>query len=129
MKTIINTARSKNKDDHIGIRVYPTRNVRGQKGKFLWFRFIAPDIYQSDEIKAGNDKPYIINLEFYSKAVSVDYCPASYYKFKEFLAALKKHPEITLLCFCEDVDKCHRKILAKWLVENFSDKFELGDIK
>lgn len=30
----------------------------------------------------------------------------------------KIHGDITLLCWCKDVDRCHRGIVADWLEEN-----------
>lgn len=40
---------------------------------------------------------------------------------------IASYRSVLLLCFCEDASKCHRTVLAEWLVLNFSDLFIAGE--
>ena len=128
MKTLINTARSKNLDDWKGEPIYVTRTVqRCEKYKAARFSPIAPTKEMSEKIRQGDFDSY---LEFLNTPEPVKMEGSTiYYDVIAFRKALEWHNEVTLLCFCENPDRCHRTILAKWLCETFPDKFELGDLK
>ena len=129
MKTKIHTARSLNKQDWKGFPLYITRTAqRCLKYKAERFGFLAPTKEMFEEIKQGDFDSY---LEFLNTPEPVYLHDAilTYYDVITLRKIIEWHKEVTLLCFCENPERCHRTILAKFMVERFSDRFELGDLK
>jgi len=129
IKIIINTAKSLNKKDWKGFALYVTRTAqRHQNYKAERFGLLAPTKEMSEEIKQGDFDSY---LEFLNTPEPVYLHDAilTYYNVITLRKIIEWHKEVTLLCFCENPERCHRTILAKFMVERFSDRFELGDLK
>ena len=119
MTTIINTDWSKNIENwkDKGYSIYVTRTQqRCKKYKAdKWLKYFG-NKYK----KLGN----------YKRWLERDTMMKSEWLQRDFiLADMIKHKEITLLCFCEDVNLCHRKILAEWLCDTYPEHFTKGDIK
>jgi uncharacterized protein YeaO (DUF488 family) len=116
--TIINTARTKNTQDWKGYTILITRNKRGIYAAKVdvWMKYLGNRGQTVEDYKKWLAKEFDWNN-----------------KISEFMGIhvdkMKRRKEITMLCFCEDVNKCHRKVLAEWLCENYPDCFTLGEIK
>ena len=114
-KTIINTARSKNLDDWKGFTIYVTRTPQRCKKYFAdaWNEYLGNHFKTLEAYQENNFTQFFFTDEL--KHVIIP-------KFK-------KHKEITLICYCKDVNKCHRKILANFLVDTYPKYFTKGQIK
>ena len=118
-KCKIHTARSLNKQDWNGYSIYVTRTQQ------RCLKYKADAWYADDANYENSLEEYRKHLIFQTGMCdSRQSAFASIYKKRYKIA-----DEITLLCFCEDVNKCHRKILAEWLCETYPEYFMKGSIK
>ena len=114
--TKINTARSVNTQDWKGFTIYVTRTPQRHK-KYKadkWMKYFGNSYKKLGNYQRWLNRDTMYKSEWHIRGI--------------LLGMICKHKEVTLICFCEDVNKCHRKILAEWLCKNFKE-FELGEIR
>jgi len=82
----------------------------------FWF----PILGNHPHAKIGTEQG---DLEYVDYLFSIEDTP----EFIEAFNVMRESPYVCLVCFCDDYELCHRRVLVEWLCVRFPDDFKKYD--
>lgn len=98
-----------------GIRICIMRRIKPEFEFDMWMQPLSPSTellkqYHDNEVSWDEFKQ-ILTREMLEKQT----------KFLDIIANIAKTHDVTLLCWEETPEKCHRKLVAEWIVTKYPD--------
>jgi uncharacterized protein YeaO (DUF488 family) len=111
----LGSARGANEGLRLGTVRRPPRGVRkADYARLNYYDLWLPDLAPSAKLVARAQKDW----PGFAKAYRREMKAAAAERLLELLAALSRHADFSVGCYCEDEERCHRSILRELLAEH-----------
>jgi uncharacterized protein YeaO (DUF488 family) len=115
----LGTTRLKNEGLRIGTVRRPPRGV--PKEKFAsgnWYDVWLPDLAPSEAtVKLGQKAESDAEWKAFARRYTKEMAAPTANRLLDLLAALSRHADFSVGCYCEDESHCHRSVLRRLLKE------------
>jgi uncharacterized protein YeaO (DUF488 family) len=95
-------------------RGVPKSDFATQNYYDVWFPNVAPSV---ETMKLGQQATSPKDWAVFGKRYRMEMASAEASRTLDVLAALSRHADFSVGCYCEDEARCHRSILRELLVE------------
>jgi len=115
----LGTPRSKGEGLRIGTVRRPPRGVpKSQFASQDWYDVWLPNLAPSDaSVKLGQRAGTAAQWKAFARRYRAEMAKAEASRVLDVLAALSRHADFSVGCYCEDESRCHRSILRALLAE------------
>ena len=115
----LGSPRAKNEGTRIGTVRRPPRGVpktafASQNWYDVWFPNLAPSV---ETMKSGQAAATERDWLAFARKYRAEMSTPENSRTLELLAALSRHADFSVGCYCEDASRCHRSVLRALLVE------------
>jgi len=115
----LGTPRTRGEGTRIGTVRRPPRGVpKSQFASQDWYDVWFPNLAPSDAtVKLGQRAGTAAQWKAFARRYRTEMAKAEASRVLDVLAALSRHADFSVGCYCEDESRCHRSILRALLVE------------
>ena len=115
----LGTPRTRGEGTRIGTVRRPPRGVpKSQFASQDWYDVWFPNLAPSDAtVKLGQRAGTAAQWKAFARRYRAEMAKAEASRMLDVLAALSRHADFSVGCYCEDESRCHRSILRALLVE------------